>query len=136
MVIVDQAPSLKVYDFKEEAVLCDIPLGTLENYDLCRYIYSLVSETHDAFSIYHSVDFQSRLESKYEYNGLLHPPTYENKVLLSTTSGAILMFNIKTSKRIYTFKAAGESKINVMIKTPHLNVIGGKLLRNNDVIPM
>jgi len=89
MVIVDQAPSLKVYDFKEEAVLCDIPL-----------------------------------ESKYEYNGLLHPPTYENKVLLSTTSGAILMFNIKTSKRIYTFKAAGESKINVMIKTPHLNVIG------------
>ena len=78
--------------------------------------------------------FQSRLESKYEYNGLLHPPTYENKVLLSTTSGAILMFNIKTSKRIYTFKAAGESKINVMIKTPHLNVIGGKLLRNIDVI--
>ena len=42
------------------------------------------------------------------------------------------MFNIKTSKRIYTFKAAGESKINVMIKTPHLNVIGGKLLRNID----
>ena len=32
MVIVDQAPSLKVYDFKEEAVLCDIPLGTLENH--------------------------------------------------------------------------------------------------------
>ena len=44
------------------------------------------------------------------------------------------MFNIKTSKRIYTFKAAGESKINIMIKTPHLNVIGGELLRNNDVI--
>ena len=30
MVILDRAPSLKVYDFKEEAVLCDIPLGTLE----------------------------------------------------------------------------------------------------------
>ena len=39
MVIVDQAPSLKVYDFKEEAVLCDIPLGTLEKYYLYRYIY-------------------------------------------------------------------------------------------------
>ena len=72
--------------------------------------------------------FLSWSETKYEYNGLLHPPTYENKVLLSTTSGAILMFNIKTSKRIYTFKAAGESKINVMIKTPHLNVIGGNFI--------
>ena len=37
MVIVDQAPSLKVYDFKEEAVLCDIPLGNLENYYIQSY---------------------------------------------------------------------------------------------------
>ena len=37
MVIVDQAPSLKVYDFKEEAVLCDIPLGNLENHYLQSY---------------------------------------------------------------------------------------------------
>ena len=72
----------------------------------------------------------SQKESKYIYNGLLHPPTYENKVLLSTESGHILMFNIKTSKRIFTFSAAGDSKINIMIKTPHLHVIGGKSIRS------
>ena len=43
MVVVDQAPSLKVYDFKDETVLCDIPLGTLDN------LYLSPLGTHETF---------------------------------------------------------------------------------------
>ena len=56
MVIVDQAPSLKVYDFKEEAVLCDIPLGNLET-----IIYSLIQGTNDPSQISRSDDFSIKV---------------------------------------------------------------------------
>lgn len=91
LVILTEEPSIVVYDFREDEVLCQIPL-----------------------------------EKNYTYNNLLHPPTYANKVLVSTTCGDIMMFNIKTSKKIFTFKSASNSRPNIMVKTPHLNVIGGK----------
>ena len=91
LVILTEEPAIVVYDFREDEVLCQIPL-----------------------------------EKNYTYNNLLHPPTYANKVLVSTTCGDIMMFNIKTSKKIFTFKSASNSRPNIMVKTPHLNVIGGK----------
>ena len=69
---------------------------------------------------------QIPLEKTFTYTGLLHPPTYENKVIVSTLNGDMIMFNVKTSKKIFTFKSAQNHKINVMVKTPHLHVIGGK----------
>merc|ERR1711892_924414 len=89
LVMLTETPSLIVYDFREDQILCNIPL-----------------------------------EKNVSYTGLLHPPTYENKVLVAAASGAISMFNIKTSKKIFTFNAAGTHRINVMTHTPHLNLIG------------
>jgi len=38
------------------------------------------------------------LDSNRKYSHLLHPPTYENKVLVTNDFGEIELFNIKTGK--------------------------------------
>lgn len=64
------------------------------------------------------------LDSNRKYSHLLHPPTYENKVLVTNDFGEIELFNIKTGKKIYSFDALKGKNITTVLKTPHLHVIG------------
>ena len=44
------------------------------------------------------------LDRNRKYSHMLHPPTYENKVLVTNDLGEIELFNIKTGKVLFTNK--------------------------------
>uniref|UniRef100_A0A3P8RJC7 WD repeat domain 36 n=1 Tax=Amphiprion percula TaxID=161767 RepID=A0A3P8RJC7_AMPPE len=56
-------------------------------------------------------------------SAMMHPSTYLNKVLLGSSQGALQLWNIKTSKLLFTFKGwlAG---ITVLQQSPAVDVVG------------
>lgn len=53
---------------------------------------------------------------------VLHPSAYLNKLLFGCESGEVLLWNIKTSKLLHTFKGWG-SPVNCMESSPALDVV-------------
>lgn len=53
---------------------------------------------------------------------VIHPPTYKNKILLGSEQGTLQLWNLKSSKLIYTFERY-KSKIVVMEPAPAADII-------------
>lgn len=60
---------------------------------------------------------------KFEITAILHPSTYINKVLLGSDQGPLQLWNINTSKLIYTFKG-WNSGVSVLEQSPAIDVVG------------
>ncbi|GJQ84496.1 hypothetical protein Trydic_g15689 [Trypoxylus dichotomus] len=71
----------------------------------------------------------------FQITAVLHPATYINKILLGSEQGSMQIWNINTSKLIYTFKG-WESGISVLEQAPALDVVAvgldsGKIILHN-----
>ena len=53
----------------------------------------------------------------------LHPSTYLNKLLLGSQQGQLQLWNIRTSKLVYTFKGWG-SGVQILAQSPAVDVVG------------
>ncbi|XP_077479730.1 WD repeat-containing protein 36 [Stigmatopora argus] len=56
-------------------------------------------------------------------SAMMHPSTYLNKVLLGSTQGTLQLWNLKTSKLLYTF-AGWSAGVTVLEQSPAVDVVG------------
>uniref|UniRef100_A0A7N8XCH6 WD repeat domain 36 n=1 Tax=Mastacembelus armatus TaxID=205130 RepID=A0A7N8XCH6_9TELE len=59
----------------------------------------------------------------FEVSAMMHPSTYLNKVLLGSSQGALQLWNIKTSKLLFTFPG-WSSGVTVLQQSPAVDVVG------------
>ncbi|XP_078127927.1 WD repeat-containing protein 36 isoform X1 [Sander vitreus] len=61
--------------------------------------------------------------ASFDVSAMMHPSTYLNKVLLGSSQGALQLWNIKTSKLVYTFPgwSAGVTSLQ---QSPAVDVVG------------
>lgn len=57
---------------------------------------------------------------------VVHPSTYLNKVLLGSKQGQLQLWNVRTSKLIYTFAGWG-SPVLCLAQSPAVDVVGAGL---------
>ncbi|KAK6627753.1 hypothetical protein RUM44_010232 [Polyplax serrata] len=73
--------------------------------------------------------------NNFEISAIMHPSTYLNKILLGSEQGALQLWNLNTSKLIYTFKG-WNSGVNVLEQAPTVDVVGiglknGRIILHN-----
>ncbi|XP_028418818.1 WD repeat-containing protein 36-like [Dendronephthya gigantea] len=73
--------------------------------------------------------------SSFDITTIMHPSTYLNKILLGSKQGSMQLWNIKTSKMIYTF-AGWSQPITVIEQAPVVDVVAvglqnGKIILHN-----
>lgn len=71
-------------------------------------------------------DIYLRLEfdpASFAVSAMMHPSTYLNKVLLGSSQGALQLWNIKTSKLLFTFPG-WSAGVTVLQQTPAVDVVG------------
>lgn len=71
----------------------------------------------------------------FRISAIMHPDTYLNKILLGSEQGEMQLWNIKTSKLIYTFKG-WNSAVTCLTQAPAIDVAGiglanGKIILHN-----
>ncbi|XP_019740918.1 WD repeat-containing protein 36 [Hippocampus comes] len=59
----------------------------------------------------------------FDVSAMMHPSTYLNKVLLGSSQGALQLWNLKTSKLLYTF-AGWSAGVTVLQQSPAVDVVG------------
>lgn len=59
----------------------------------------------------------------FDVSAMMHPSTYLNKVLLGSKQGALQLWNIKTSKLVFSF-SGWNSAITVLQQSPAVDVVG------------
>uniref|UniRef100_A0A3P8X2I1 WD repeat domain 36 n=1 Tax=Cynoglossus semilaevis TaxID=244447 RepID=A0A3P8X2I1_CYNSE len=59
----------------------------------------------------------------FDVSAMMHPSTYMNKVLLGSSQGALQLWNIKTSKLLYTF-SGWSAGVTVLQQSPAVDVVG------------
>ncbi|KAM9306372.1 WD repeat-containing protein 36 [Pholidichthys leucotaenia] len=59
----------------------------------------------------------------FDVSAMMHPCTYLNKVLLGSSQGALQLWNIKTSKLLYTF-TGWSAGVTVLQQSPAVDVVG------------
>uniref|UniRef100_A0A673AMR0 WD repeat domain 36 n=1 Tax=Sphaeramia orbicularis TaxID=375764 RepID=A0A673AMR0_9TELE len=59
----------------------------------------------------------------FDLSAMMHPSTYLNKVLLGSSQGALQLWNIKTSKLLYTFPGWSVG-VTVLQQSPAVDVVG------------
>merc|ERR1719430_1757223 len=59
---------------------------------------------------------------KTEVSALCHPSTYIDKILVGSKQGHLQLWNIKSTKLVYTFKGWG-SAVNVLEQAPAIDVV-------------
>ncbi|OZJ06003.1 hypothetical protein BZG36_01098 [Bifiguratus adelaidae] len=64
---------------------------------------------------------------------VLHPDTYLNKVVVGTSEGVLLIYNIKTSSLIYQFKSF-DSPITCIVQSPVVDVVAVGLLNGTIIL--
>lgn len=74
-------------------------------------------------------------EEHFKITTLCHPPTYLNKILLGSLQGQLQLWNIRTSKLVYTF-SGWDSAITVLEPAPAVDVVAialsnGKIILHN-----
>ncbi|KAM3966934.1 WD repeat-containing protein 36 [Aphomia sociella] len=74
-------------------------------------------------------------KEQFEITTICHPPTYLNKILLGSSQGKLQLWNIRTSKLIYTF-SEWDSPVTVLEPAPALDVVAialanGKIYLHN-----
>ncbi|MFT7815671.1 WD repeat-containing protein 36 [Arapaima gigas] len=72
-------------------------------------------------------------KSTFEVSAIMHPSTYVNKILFGSSQGALQLWNIKSSKLLYTFAGWG-SGVTVIQQTPAVDVVGVGLASGQIVI--
>ncbi|TNM91826.1 hypothetical protein fugu_018837 [Takifugu bimaculatus] len=71
-------------------------------------------------------DIYLRLEfnpSSFDVSAMMHPSTYINKVLLGSSQGALQLWNIKTSKLLFSFPG-WSAAVTVLQQSPAVDVVG------------
>lgn len=61
--------------------------------------------------------------STFDVSAIMHPSTYLNKVLLGSSQGALQLWNIKTSKMLFTFPG-WSAGVTVLQQSPAVDVVG------------
>lgn len=59
----------------------------------------------------------------FDLSAMMHPSTYLNKVLLGSSQGALQLWNIKTSKLLFTFPG-WSAGVTVLQQSPAVDVVG------------
>nr|XP_061800374.1 WD repeat-containing protein 36-like [Nerophis lumbriciformis] len=59
----------------------------------------------------------------FDVSAMMHPSTYLNKILLASSQGPLQLWNIKTSKLLYTF-AGWSAGVTVLAQSPAVDVVG------------
>ncbi|XP_068562929.1 WD repeat-containing protein 36 [Cebidichthys violaceus] len=59
----------------------------------------------------------------FDVSAMMHPSTYLNKVLLGSSQGALQLWNIKTSKLLFTF-SGWSAGVTVLQQSPAVDVVG------------
>ncbi|XP_058473058.1 WD repeat-containing protein 36 [Solea solea] len=59
----------------------------------------------------------------FDVTAMMHPSTYLNKILLGSSQGALQLWNIKTSKLLYTFPG-WSAGVTVLQQSPAVDVVG------------
>uniref|UniRef100_A0A8D3DVJ7 Small-subunit processome Utp21 domain-containing protein n=1 Tax=Scophthalmus maximus TaxID=52904 RepID=A0A8D3DVJ7_SCOMX len=59
----------------------------------------------------------------FDVSAMMHPSTYMNKVLLGSSQGALQLWNIKTSKLLFTFRGWSMG-VTVLQQSPAVDVVG------------
>ncbi|XP_037607717.1 WD repeat-containing protein 36 [Sebastes umbrosus] len=59
----------------------------------------------------------------FDVSAMMHPSTYLNKVLLGSSQGALQLWNIKTSKLLFTFPG-WSAGVTVLQQSPAVDVVG------------
>lgn len=73
-----------------------------------------------AESLYLELSFDSKI---FNISSAMHPNTYINKILLGSHQGALQLWNIRTSKLIYTF-SGWNSAVTALEQAPAVDVVG------------
>ena len=63
----------------------------------------------------------------------VHPSTYLNKILLGSQQGQLQLWNIRTSKLVYTFQGWG-SQVQILTQSPAVDIVGVGLENGSIVI--
>lgn len=74
----------------------------------------------------HSAEIYLRLNfdpSTFNLSAMMHPSTYLNKVLFGSSQGPLQLWNIKTSKLVYTFPG-WSAGVTVLQQSPAVDVVG------------
>lgn len=61
-------------------------------------------------------------KENFKVTTLMHPPTYTNKIVVGSEQGGIQLWNIKTSKMVYSFKGF-DSKITTIEAAPASDIV-------------
>lgn len=74
-------------------------------------------------------------ESDFQISTICHPPTYLNKILLGSWQGKLQIWNVRTSKLVYTFDG-WKSPVTVTEPAPAVDVVAialanGKIILHN-----
>ncbi|XP_048477573.1 WD repeat-containing protein 36 [Plutella xylostella] len=93
----------------------------------CMKVFDIKEE-----SIFMEQNFDGK---SFEVTAFCHPPTYMNKILIGSQQGQLLLWNLRTSKLLYTFKGWG-STVTVLEPAPAVDVVAialanGKILLHN-----
>ncbi|GFQ91859.1 WD repeat-containing protein 36 [Trichonephila clavata] len=98
-----------------ENVLLMLPFG---NHLIAVYEdYTLVVWDVSAEEVTAEIPFHN-----FSISALVHPSTYLNKILLGSHEGSLQLWNLKTSKLIYTFNG-WNSPVTVLEQSPALDVV-------------
>ncbi|KAJ0177832.1 hypothetical protein K1T71_006705 [Dendrolimus kikuchii] len=75
------------------------------------------------FDIKEETEFlELNFDNNFKITTLCHPPTYLNKILLGSEQGRLQLWNLRTSKLVYTFKG-WNSKVLVTEPAPAVDVV-------------
>lgn len=73
-----------------------------------------------AESLYLELSFDNKV---FDITTAVHPSTYINKILLGSQQGSLQLWNIRTSKLVYTFRG-WKSAITALEQAPAIDVVG------------
>ncbi|XP_061704761.1 WD repeat-containing protein 36 isoform X1 [Cydia pomonella] len=69
-----------------------------------------------------SIYLELKFEAEFTVSTICHPPTYLNKILLGSRQGPLQLWNLRTSKLIYTFKG-WKARVLVLQPAPAVDVV-------------
>lgn len=76
---------------------------------------------------------QVEFDDTFTASAILHPSTYLNKVLVSSTQGTMQIWNMRTNQLIYAFQSFG-SPITCLAQSPVVDVVAIGLLDGTVII--
>ena len=134
LVSIDDQNCLKIWQIKKS--------GMMQKLSYCPHTHTYTrtshthahththTHTHTTIELYGEIHFD--LES-FLVMSIVHPSTYLNKVLLGSKQGQLQLWNIRTSKLIYTFTGWG-SPVLCLSQSPAVDVVGVGLENGTVVI--